>query len=64
MNNLDDELLIALVRGYEELYDSHHKNYANHDKKEACWRQIGKEMGTTGKNKTLRKMMYFAQMVN
>lgn len=47
--NLDDELLISLVRRYEELYDSHHKSYANHDKKEACWKQISKQMGATGK---------------
>lgn len=46
---MDDEKLIALIRRYEELYNTHHKNYANHEKKDACWKHISKELGLSGK---------------
>ncbi|XP_047998777.1 uncharacterized protein LOC125236122 [Leguminivora glycinivorella] len=41
---MDEEMLIALVKEYGELYDSEHKQYEDQHKREASWQEIATRM--------------------
>jgi hypothetical protein len=44
-----DEILIELLRKYEELYDMSNKKYSDNAWKEKLWGHIGEELKKSGK---------------
>lgn len=46
---MDDELLIELVRSYPALYDLSNRKYMDSNFKQELWKKIGEEMKLDGK---------------
>ena len=49
MNDHQRQCLITLVKSYSLLYDKQNRQYSNTRAKMIIWRQIGAELGVTGK---------------
>lgn len=48
-SEMDEELLINLVRERRELYDVEHKLYEDNPRREAAWQEIAKKVLQPGK---------------
>ncbi|KPI97208.1 hypothetical protein RR46_09115 [Papilio xuthus] len=45
---MDATQLIAIVQGYEELYNFNHPDYSNHQRRDIIWDEIGKRLKQKG----------------
>ncbi|CAG9795441.1 unnamed protein product [Diatraea saccharalis] len=46
---MNDADLIYIVRNYEELYNVHHQNYSNQQRRDNIWDEIGEQLCINGK---------------